>query len=199
MKGFIVFVLGVLLIFAGCASEQPAASGDAAEKPSPTPAQQKVVEPKTVVSTSAKANVEAGLKELDEILADNFNESFEDFEKLETAQNRFNANASAKKPVKEFNVTIFHLGYAPKSFEVGKGDVVRFNAVLEPGTSTHKHGITIDEYGINVLVDSEDKNNPQVIEFAADQVGTFKIYCKTCEEGIFGKGHPPISAELIVK
>ncbi|MEK6982340.1 MAG: cupredoxin domain-containing protein [Candidatus Micrarchaeota archaeon] len=116
------------------------------------------------------------------------------------------APSTATDTAKEFKVTIGHdSGYNPKAFTVNKGDVVRFLAVTEPGTSWHGHGITIDEYGVNQVVKSEDKSNPVKIQFTADKTGTFKIYCKTCDEptnswkATTGGAHPDIQATLIVK
>lgn len=100
--------------------------------------------------------------------------------------------------LKEFRVTIFHTGYSPNSFSVSMGDTVKFLAVTGPGTSSHNHGITIDAYGINKAVTTEDTNNPVVIQFLANQKGTFTIYCKTCWDGSFGTSHPAIQATLTV-
>ena len=80
---------------------------------------------------------------------------------------------------KEFNVVIGHTFYNPSTFVVNKGDIVKFLAIAASGTSSHMHGITIDEYGINQAVTNEDSQNPTVIEFLADKIGEFKIYCKT--------------------
>jgi|SRR3989344_7124331 len=101
--------------------------------------------------------------------------------------------------VKEFNMVIEHRAYTPNSFTVKKGDKVRFLAIAAPGTSSHNHGITIDEFNINVAVLKEDVNNPEIIEFVADKAGTFEIYCMPCWDGPFGKGHPEIKATLVVE
>ncbi len=101
--------------------------------------------------------------------------------------------------VKEFSVTVSHTNYEPVSIEVQKGDAVRIKAVTSKGTSTHNHGITIDEYNINEAVVTDDKNSPKIIEFVADKAGTFGIYCKTCWDGPFGRNHPPIQATLVVR
>jgi heme/copper-type cytochrome/quinol oxidase subunit 2 len=58
------------------------------------------------------------------------------------------------------------------------------------------HGITISDYGIERSVTSSTE--PTIIEFTADKKGTFKIYCSTCEKGIFGARHPKIEATLVV-
>ncbi len=99
-------------------------------------------------------------------------------------------------PTKEFNVIIGHTSYNPSTFTVNVGDTIRFLATTARGTSTHNHGITIDEYRINQAVTSE--NIPVTIEFAADRAGTFNIWCRTCWDGPFGRGHPNIRGTLVV-
>lgn len=98
--------------------------------------------------------------------------------------------------VKEFELTIFHTRYEPASFSVNKGDTVRILARTSPGTESHVHGVTIDEYNINQAVTSS--TDPATIEFTADKAGTFTIYCRTCYDGPFGRGHPDIRATLSV-
>ena len=113
-----------------------------------------------------------------------------------------NNNIDSTPGLKEFNVVISHTSYSPNRFEVNKGDTVRFSALAAPGTGTesglsHNHGMTIDEYNINQAVTSE--KTPTTIEFLADKSGTFSIYCKTCWDGPYGRGHPDIRATLIVE
>ncbi|MBI4019836.1 MAG: cupredoxin domain-containing protein [Candidatus Aenigmarchaeota archaeon] len=108
-----------------------------------------------------------------------------------------NDNSNTTPGVKEFQVTIGHTAYSPSSFTVTRGDTVRFMAVAAPGTESHNHGITIDEYNINQAVTSSA--TPTKIEFVADKAGTFQIYCKTCRDGPFGTGHPDIRATLVVQ
>ncbi|MBI4175698.1 MAG: cupredoxin domain-containing protein [Candidatus Aenigmarchaeota archaeon] len=98
---------------------------------------------------------------------------------------------------KTFSVTIGHTSYSPASFEANRGDTVRFLAKVAAGTESHNHGITIDEYGINEAVTSSTE--AKAIEFVADKAGTFSMYCKTCWDGPFGRGHPDIRATLVVK
>ncbi len=97
------------------------------------------------------------------------------------------------------SMVIEHTFYQPDTITVNKGDKVRIEAIAASGTGSHKHGVTIDEYGINKAVTTEEKNNPTIIEFTADKQGTFKIYCKTCLEGPFGANHPKIEAKLVVQ
>ena len=110
----------------------------------------------------------------------------------------------ASDGVKEFKAVVAHGGYIPAKFTVNKGDTVHILATTATGQEYHKHGFTIDEYGINAAVQSSDLNNPVKIEFVADKVGTFKIYCKTCNDadgwkGKTGSTHPDIQATLEVK
>jgi plastocyanin len=100
---------------------------------------------------------------------------------------------------KTIHVTIDHTAYSPATITVNKGDHVKILASTGVGTSRHNHGITIDEYVINQAILTEDKNTPTVIEFDATKAGTFKIWCKTCEQGIFGAEHPKIEGTLVVK
>ncbi len=100
---------------------------------------------------------------------------------------------------KTIHVEIQHTGYIPETITVNKGDHVKLLASTAVGTSRHNHGITIDEYAINQAVLTEDKNTPAVIEFDTTKAGTFKIWCKTCEQGIFGAEHPKIEGILVVK
>ena len=109
------------------------------------------------------------------------------------------SNTSDSSTPGQFQITISHTGgYSPSTFNVNQGETVKFIATTAPGTETHMHGITIDEYEINQVVTTSDKNNPVAIEFVADKAGTFTIYCKTCREGPFGTGHPDIRATLVV-
>src|SRR3989344_4279663 len=99
---------------------------------------------------------------------------------------------------KTIPITIQHTGYVPETITVNKGDHVKLLINTAIGTSKHNHGITIDEYAINQAILTEDKNTPVVIEFDATKAGTFRIWCKTCEQGIFGAEHPKIEGTLVV-
>ena len=94
---------------------------------------------------------------------------------------------------------IRHTKYDPDTIVVPLHQRVKLKVIAAPGTARHNHGITIDEYGLTQAVTTEDPNNPQIIEFTANQAGTFTIYCKTCWDGPFGRGHPDIRATLIVQ
>lgn len=101
--------------------------------------------------------------------------------------------------VREFKVLIEHTRYQPDKYVVRKGDTVRFLATSKVGQGGHNHGITIDEYNINEAVTTENLTSPKVIEFVADKVGIFRVYCKTCWDGPFGKNHPNIASTLEVQ
>lgn len=104
---------------------------------------------------------------------------------------------AATDPVKEFRISMTHGGgYSPKTFEVNKGDAVRFLATSDP--VSHRHGMTIDGFNVNVEVTKSGTEQPQAIEFVADKAGTFTIYCKVCESGPLGP-HPWMTGTLIVK
>lgn len=114
------------------------------------------------------------------------------------------SNPQSSPNVKEFKMLVQHTGYSPSTITVNKGDKVRLLVTTASGQEYHKHGITIDEYNLNVPVQTTDVNNPVKIEFTADKTGTFKIYCKTCNDpdgwkGKTGTTHPDIQATLEVK
>lgn len=117
----------------------------------------------------------------------------------QTQQPPAQPNETHAPQTRQFSMVIGHTFYNPSTLTVNKGDTVVIKAVAAPGTVSHLHGITIDDYEINEAVISEDPNNPVVIQFIADKEGAFTIYCKTCWSGSFGQGHPPIKAFLDVK
>ncbi len=104
----------------------------------------------------------------------------------------FRSNETAE----EFNVTIFHTRYEPNSISVKQGSMVKLNVLTAEGTSSHMHGITIDDYGINELVTSETK--PKTMTFRADGKGTLVAYCGTCLNGPFGREHPEIKMTIVI-
>ncbi len=97
----------------------------------------------------------------------------------------------------EVRMTIYHTGYEPSAIKVKKGSTMKIMATAQP--VAHRHGITIDEFGVNEPVLSADENNPTVVTFIPTQAGMFKIYCRTCWDGPFGRDHPDIQATLIVE
>lgn len=101
-------------------------------------------------------------------------------------------------PVKTFTMLITHSGYGEKVLNLKLGDHVVINARTDSGTAAHKHGITVDELGVSKAVASEDINNPDKIEFDATKVGTFRMYCGTCKDGIYGVNHPALVGQVVV-
>lgn len=95
-------------------------------------------------------------------------------------------------PVKEYTMLITHSGYTEKVLNLKLGDHVVIRARTDSGTAAHNHGITIDELGVNKAVATDDRDNPEIIEFDASKVGEFRMYCGTCKDGIYGANHPQI-------
>ena len=81
-------------------------------------------------------------------------------------------------------------GVSGTTITVNKDDTVKITA---SSNQAHNHGITIDEYNINQAVTTPNT----VIEFTANLVGTFNIYCKTCLSGPLG-AHPQMTGKLVV-
>ncbi len=107
--------------------------------------------------------------------------------------------------IKEFKIKATHAGYVfygngrpLLKLSIDKGDKVRLLATTDTAEIDHNHGITIDEYSINEVVDTANENSPKIIEFTADKTGNFRIYCKPCLNGSYGKDHPDIQAFLTV-
>lgn len=91
----------------------------------------------------------------------------------------------AQAQVREFDIVLDHAsGFSPATFDVNRGDTVRFRATTQQ--TTHKHGLKIAEFGVDREVATNDPQNPVVIEFVADKAGTFAITCGTCAQGPFG-------------
>ena len=74
---------------------------------------------------------------------------------------------------------------------VNKGDTLKISATSNQ--PAHQHGITIDAYSINQAVTESNT----IIQFVANQAGSFKIYCKTCETGPQGP-HAWMAGTLVV-
>ena len=98
--------------------------------------------------------------------------------------------------IKEFKITIDHSGgYSPNKISVNNGDTVKILVISNQ--PSHPHGLTIDAYNINKIVTKSSFTNPDSIEFVADKIGSFEIYCKTCEENNWS--HPWLKGTLEVK
>jgi len=108
-------------------------------------------------------------------------------------------NVSVYQPrAREFTILIDDTGYTPSEITVNKSDTVKIKAITAAGTVDHKHSITIDNYTINQRIVATDIYNPQIVQFVANQSGTFRIYCGMCINGTLGKNHPNINMSLIV-
>ena len=85
---------------------------------------------------------------------------------------------AAAAPVREFkSVNIEVKGnkiWTPSTFIVKKGDKVKITLV---NTASAIHAFAIEGYDVNVQVNFAENDNTKVVEFAADKVGLFRIYC----------------------
>ncbi len=110
-------------------------------------------------------------------------------------------DCTGKGTVREVNMIIGHQEYSPAGITVNLCDTVKISMISASGTLTHKHGLTINEYGINELASSEDPKNPVTFQFVADKYGSnglFNYYCGTCKDGSYGTGHPSIQGLLTI-
>lgn len=73
--------------------------------------------------------------------------------------------------VKEFTVTGSSFKFAPATLTVNKGDTVRITFK----STSMMHDFVIDE--LNVKSEVLPSGETEVIEFTADQAGTFEYYC----------------------
>lgn len=69
-----------------------------------------------------------------------------------------------------FRVTVRKYAYTPARIEVSEGDLVR----LELHTDDIAHSLTIDGYRLSRRIDA---GHDSLLEFRADQAGTFPFYC----------------------
>jgi nitrosocyanin len=65
--------------------------------------------------------------------------------------------------------------WVPGPVVVKKGDTVKITAINNVKSDPPVHGIAIDAYGIQVLVNI---GKPEIIEFKADKAGIFPIFCQ---------------------
>jgi nitrosocyanin len=65
--------------------------------------------------------------------------------------------------------------WAPGPVVVKKGDTVRITAINNVKSDPPVHGLAIDAYGIQALV---NVGKPEIIEFKADKAGIFPIFCQ---------------------
>jgi nitrosocyanin len=84
----------------------------------------------------------------------------------------------------EFEATKIWL---PGPVVVKKGDTVRIKAINNVQSDPPVHGLAIEAYGIQVLI---NVGKPEIIEFKADKAGIFPIICHL---------HPPhVGTQLVV-
>ena len=77
--------------------------------------------------------------------------------------------------------------WIPGPVVVKKGDTVRIKAINNVQSEPPVHGLAIEAYGIQALV---NVGKPEIIEFTADRAGLFVINCHL---------HPPhIGTQLVV-
>ncbi len=77
--------------------------------------------------------------------------------------------------------------WVPGPVVVKKGDIVRIKAINNVKSDPPVHGIAIEAYGIQALV---NVGKPEIIEFKADKAGIFPIICHL---------HPPhVGTQLVV-
>jgi nitrosocyanin len=77
--------------------------------------------------------------------------------------------------------------WVPGPVVVNKGDTVKIKAINNVKSDPPVHGLAIEAYGIQTLVNA---GKPEAIEFKADKAGIFPIICHL---------HPPhIGTELVV-
>jgi nitrosocyanin len=77
--------------------------------------------------------------------------------------------------------------WVPGPVVVQKGDSVRIQAINNVQSDPPVHGLAIEAYGIQALV---NVGKPEIIEFKADKAGIFPIICHL---------HPPhVGTQLVV-
>jgi len=77
--------------------------------------------------------------------------------------------------------------WVPGPVVVKKGDTVRVKAINNVQSDPPVHGLAIEAYGIQALI---NVGKPEIIEFKADKAGIFPIICHL---------HPPhVGTQLVV-
>lgn len=82
--------------------------------------------------------------------------------------------------------------FEPSSFEVNKGDHVTIYITNIEQTTDELHGLGINEYNINVVV---DPGETKTIDFVADKAGVFPFYCTNFCSAL----HQEMQGYLLVK
>ncbi|MFH0951435.1 MAG: cupredoxin domain-containing protein [bacterium] len=98
------------------------------------------------------------------------------------------AVADTTTAVKEFTMIAKNWEFQPSVITVNQGDTVR----LKIKSIDVKHGFNIPDYNIKVNL---PPNEEQIVEFTADQAGTFNFRCSV----LCGEGHRAMTGQLIVQ
>ncbi len=64
--------------------------------------------------------------------------------------------------------------WTPGTYVVNKGEKVRFKLFNRVKADPNVHGFAIDEFNVKVDV---YRDKPETVEFVADKVGIFRIWC----------------------
>lgn len=99
--------------------------------------------------------------------------------------------ATVEEPVaavQEFTMTASQYDFSPSTITVNEGDTVRITMT----SSDVDHGISIPEFGVNMVVDT---GATDTVEFVADKAGTYKFTCSV----FCGSGHGSMEGTLIVE
>ena len=74
--------------------------------------------------------------------------------------------------------------WTPGTYVVKKGETVRFKLFNRVKADPNVHGFAIDEFNVKVDV---YRDKPETIEFIADKVGVFKIWCHLHPAHLYGQ------------
>ncbi|MBI2833303.1 MAG: cupredoxin domain-containing protein [Acidobacteria bacterium] len=99
------------------------------------------------------------------------------------------AAAAKQAATREFEITAERFRFTPEVIEVAEGDSVKLTIRSHDGT----HGFAIKRLKIDEEIPKGGA--PVVIQFVANEVGTFNIACSE----YCGKGHKRMVAKLVVK
>ena len=65
--------------------------------------------------------------------------------------------------------------WVPATFIVRKGEKVRLTLINNAPSGAH--GWAVDEFGVNVTINNDEKDNKKVVEFTPAKTGLFRSYC----------------------
>lgn len=108
-----------------------------------------------------------------------------------TGSSNTNSNPGTINPApagtQEISVSAQKFSFTPGAITVKKGTHVRLTFTSTDTT----HGLSLSEFGVNVMA---DPGQSKVVEFDANQVGTFTFRCSVpC-----GSGHQSMTGTLVV-